>query len=437
MYSRDYCDDYHPTYTPDANAAAQAAGYENWTDHLLAQCGVWNDPPRWQNPDRPSLDAWIIDAPYTATATEVTFVRNPYYWKVDSAGNQLPYIDRLALRVSESVDDLVLRAMNGEIDFQDRHIALLSNKPLFFDNQEAGDYRLIDTFSDAYNTMVIALNLTHPDPALREAFNNRDFRVGLSHALDRQEIIDAVFIGQGQPFQIGARPESRHYHERLATQYTDYDVDLANQYLDQAGFAERDSAGYRLGPDGERISFTIETIAAFRPEWPDMLELVRIYWQEVGIDVSINTIDRTLYYDRRQANLHDAQVWLGEGGFTPLLDPRFLIPFNYESIHARGWELWFTNPDGSGAVEPPQAVQAMYALYQQAAASPDEAEQDRLIQDLFEQAADAFHVIGISLPPDGYAIAANDLRNVPDRMPAAWVYPSPGPVVPAQFFFAD
>ncbi|CAA9575588.1 MAG: Oligopeptide ABC transporter, periplasmic oligopeptide-binding protein OppA, partial [uncultured Thermomicrobiales bacterium] len=48
---------------------------------------------------------------------------------------------------------------------------------------------------------MIALNLTHKDPVKRQIFGNKDFRIGLSHAINRQEIIDIGYVSQGEPWQ--------------------------------------------------------------------------------------------------------------------------------------------------------------------------------------------------------------------------------------------
>ena len=74
------------------------------------------------------------------------------------------------------------------------------------------------------NTAIISLNLTHKDPVKREIFNNKDFRIGLSYAIDRKAIIDSAYLGEGVPWQAGPRKELAYYNEKLATQYTDYDV---------------------------------------------------------------------------------------------------------------------------------------------------------------------------------------------------------------------
>jgi peptide/nickel transport system substrate-binding protein len=370
---------------------------------------------------------------YTADATQVTAVRNPYYWKVDPEGNQYPYIDNVQFFVGE-VETLVLRALNGDISFQDRHIASLANKAVFFDSQEAGGYHFFETIPSSMNTTVIALNLTHLDPVKREIFQNKEFRIGLSHAIDRQALIDLIYVGQGEPYQLAPRPTSPFYHEQLARQYTEYDVDLANQHLDAAGYTESDADGFRLGPDGNRISFTIDTTAALNSEAADLLEQVIGYWADVGVEAQLNVIDRTLLYERKAANQQDSVIWGGDGGLDVILEPRWYFPYSNESNYAEAWQYWYNNPDDPRAEEPSAAAQRQMELYDEIKATADPDRQAELMNEILDIAAEEFYAIGINLTPPGYGIQKNNFFNVPASFPGAWLYPNPAPVNTFQFF---
>jgi peptide/nickel transport system substrate-binding protein len=321
-----YCSQFHPNYNENAAAEAEAAGFSSWALYLQDRCAWGWEAIRFSNPDLPVLYAWMIDQPLSADVQRMTWKRNPYYWKVDTEGNQLPYIDALDMRVSESLEELTLLALNGEIDFQERHIATVVNKPLFFDGQEQGDYRLGQVIPSASNSLVLQLNFNHDDPVKRELFQNKDFRVGLSHAIDRQEIIDVVFIGQGEPFQVAPRPESPFYDEEMAKQYTEFDPELAIQHLEAAGLTETNADGIRLMSDGRPVRIAVDVIAALRPEWVDQLELIQLQLAQAGIEIEINNIDRTLFYDKRPSNDYDAQVWAGDGGLDVIPEPRYYFP---------------------------------------------------------------------------------------------------------------
>ena len=434
MMAKHYCSQFLPSYNPKLADLVKEAGVNTWQELLVKRCGVDTEAPeRWQNPARPVLEAWRIRQPYVGGATVVTLERNPYYWKVDPAGNQLPYIDGHRLDVGADVQTLVLKAVAGEIDFQDRHINLNSNKAVFVDNMKRGNYRLVDLPNADMNTMVISLNFTHKDPIKRQIFNNKDFRVGLSHAIDRKAIIDAVFIGQGEPWQGAPRREFVYFHEKLATQYTQYDVKLANEYLDKAGYSKKDGQGFRLGPDGKKISFSILAIPALG-DFVDTTQLVVQYWQKVGIDAQLQTVDRTLFYDRKNKAEHDAAVFQGSGGMADgLLDPRWYFPFYDELLYAVPWANWYTK-SGTLTEEPPAATKKQMELYEKLKSEANPDQQKALMKEILDIAADQFYVIGISTPPTLYAVVKNTMRNVPSH-PWAWIYPSPGPSNTEQYYF--
>jgi peptide/nickel transport system substrate-binding protein len=213
---------------------------------------VMADP--WLNPELPVIFAWKATK-QLGDGTRFTVERNPYYWKVDPEGNQLPYLDAVVYDLHESVETMVLKALGGEIDMQDRHIAQDRNKAVFFDGQQKGNYKLFETVPSSMNTAVIALNLAHKDPAVREVFQDRRFRMALSHAINRKEAIDLLFVGQGEPAQVAPLKESPWYHERLKTQYLEYHPQRANQLLDEMGLTRKDSRGTLGGlpPIGEEV----------------------------------------------------------------------------------------------------------------------------------------------------------------------------------------
>ena len=433
-FPRHYLEQFHIKYNPDnIDQLIEEAGASDWVNLFqLKGYGVPGTPydARWQNKELPSLNGWILTTAY-GEGTRVVAERNPYYWKVDPEGQQLPYLDRIVYEVGEDVEVLVLKALNGEIDMQDRHIAKPANKAVFVDNMEKGGYGFFETIPSSMNSLIIALNLTHKDPVMREIFQNKHFRIGLSMAINRQEIIDLVYVGAGEPFQAGPRPESPFYNERLAKQFTEYDVEQANKHLDLAGYTERDEEGFRLGPDGKRISFAVE-VAAVQTDRIDAMELIRGYWKEVGVDIQVKTEDRSILYTRKAANEHDAVVWGGDGGLDVILEPRWYFPYSGESNYAILWQYWY-NKDPRGE-EPPEAPKKQMALYDQLKATGDPDKQAELMREILEIAADHVELIGISLPPKGYGIVKNNFHNVPKVMPGAWLYPNPAPTNPCQYF---
>ena len=430
-----YCSQFHPKYNENAESEAQAAGFSSWALQMEDRCAWGWETIRYANPDLPSLYAWQIETPYTANNSRVTWQRNPFYWKVDAEGNQLPYMDTVEMRVSESIEELTLLALNGEIDFQERHIATNVNRPLFFDGQEQGDYHLGEVVPSASNTLVLQLNLNHDDPVKRELFQNKDFRVGISHAIDRMEIIDVVFTGQGEPFQVAPRPESHLYNEELAKQYTEFDPELAIQHLEAAGLTETNGDGVRLMSNGQPVRIAVDVISALRPEWIDMLEIMQLQLAGVGIQLEINAIDRTLFYEKRPGNDFDAQIWAGDGGIEVIQDPRYYFPAHGESVFAYKWQAWYNGTEPQIAEEPADWAKQQMALYTELRANPDPEQRDELMRQILEITKEQFPVIGVSLMPNGYSIVKNNLRNTPESMFNAWLFPTPSTMDPTTWYF--
>ncbi|MDR2535305.1 MAG: ABC transporter substrate-binding protein [Treponema sp.] len=435
-----YFKQFHIKYNPDADALAREFGYTDWVALFIAKGGT-GDPSDtvYQNGDKPVLDAWKFTIAPGAGAQAVA-ERNPYYWKVDTQGNQLPYLDRIVYDFLQDTDELISKILNGGIDWMDQYFAVPANRGLIYENQEKGGYRLFSTSSTEPNAAIVQFNLNHPDPNLRELFQNKYFRIGVSHAINRQEIIDKVYSGQGIPAQAAPRPGTEFYHEGLAKQYIEYNPKTANAALDQAGLTKRDSEGFRLRPDGKRVGFIFE-IDSGRNEFVEIVELLQIYLKQVGIDAQIRTMDRSLWEIRVRSNWEfDATIHRFGGGIgqAVLLDPRYYLPLNGNSVYAPAWQAWYTNPTGAGSrtkpEEPPPQVKRSMELYDKIKETGNTTEQIKLMQQILEIAADQFYVIGLLWAGEGYGIVKNNFCNTPPTMPWSWEYPHPAPENPPQFF---
>ncbi|QVQ55012.1 ABC transporter substrate-binding protein [Spiractinospora alimapuensis] len=431
-----YLEEFHPEYNPDAEENAEEEGYDDWVELFEEKAGVTNSALYWQNPDIPTLNPWMVVDPL-ADSGRMVLERNPYYWKVDTEGNQLPYIDRVTFDILQDEEVMLVQAMNGEINMHSRHFNTLENRPTIAENRESGGYDFFELEPGEMNTGVIALNLTTEDDTLREIFNDLDFRIALSHAIDRQDIIDVVYQGQGEPWQAAPREEGPFYDEEFATQYTEFDPDLANEILDDAGYDERGSGDLRLGPDGEPIRFTLSIPGDFRADIVDSMEMVGQFWDALDIDVDLDVENRTLWQERSENNEHEASVWSGDNGLMDAMyDPRWFAPTQSgESNFAIPWAQWYVS-DGNDTrgEEPPADVRAQLEIYDEVQGEADEEAQIELMREFMEEAKEQFYAIGISLTPNGYGIVANDFHNVPDSMPTSSIYNDPGPTNPEQYF---
>ncbi|SFH04692.1 peptide/nickel transport system substrate-binding protein [Actinopolymorpha cephalotaxi] len=425
-----YLKRFHAKYNRDVAAEAKKEKFAGWTEYFSAKAD------RWVNPDLPTVFPWRITQG-VGEGTRVVLERNPYYWKVDPDGRQLPYIDRVVYSVVSDPEVLLTHVLAGDIDFQLRPTNTLTNKPVLARRREQGHYRFSRAVPSNMNTMVLCLNLTHGDRVLRDVFRNRDFRIGLSLAINRKEIIDTAYQKQGKPYQAAPRPESEFYDEKFATQYTEYDVAGANQHLDRV-LPDKDDKGFRLRPDGRRLEFTVEFANGIWPEYPAVLELIRTYATKVGVDLTIRGEDRALFDVRTgEAQKHDAAVWQGAGGWNDIyLNPYFYLPASAGATYfGRAWWDWYLS-GGKNGEEPPEPTKRQLTLFDQLKGTADPGRRTSLMKQILAIAREEFYTIGINLQPEEYATVNNRLRNVPDTMPNSWVYPTPGPTNPEQYFIS-
>ena len=428
LYPAHYMKQFHIQYNPSGiEKLVKEAGASDWVGLFEMKGDVW------QNPEKPTLFGWKATSPLGKATTQFVAVRNPYYWKVDPAGNQLPYLDRVVYFVYKDLEVLVLKIINGEIDMHGRDVNSHQNKAVFTDNMKRGNYRFAELNNSEANMAAISLNLTHKDPVKREIFRNKNFRIGLSHAINRKEIIDLVFVGQGEPHQVAPRPGSLFYNERLAKQYTEYNVKLANEYLDKAGYTKRDAEGFRLGPDGKRISFGVVT-RQDKPHFPDIMEIVERNWKAVGIEGKNRVVERALQRNLRSNNQHDALIDDGEAGLRDIiLRPVFQVPIDLDTAYGIAWVNWYLDTKGEKE-EPPPSIKKALSIYQQVLGTPDPEKQKALMKEIMVIAADDFYPIGICTTSSMYAIVKNNFRNVPKHWYRSWTYANPGPINICQFF---
>jgi peptide/nickel transport system substrate-binding protein len=435
LYPKHYLQQFHIKYNKDGIAKLLAAdpSAKDWVQLFNSKISPNYLNPYWQNVDLPTLNPWVMTNKY-GSVDRVVAVRNPYYWKVDTAGNQLPYIDRVTWDQVNDVQLALLKAINGEIDYQLRHIGQLPFKSTLYDNQERGKYHFFTVWDHPANDAVLLFNFNVADPIKQKVFRDKNFRIGVSYAIDRQEIIDSVYVGQGTAAQVAVRKGNPLYNERLANQYVEHDLTKAAAYLDKAGLDKKDSDGYRLGPDGKRFSVVFMVADVYGLQYPDVIQLVQRQLKEVGLDLQIRTTDWSRLTAMQAANEQEAYIWNCVGGESDVYtDPRCYLPFQTEAIfYARKWAEWYA--DHTTGEAPPEDVQALMALYDKVNAAVDDAGREVAMKKFLEASADEFFVIGIIQGPDKFGIVKNNMKNVYQPLPQSGSMWGPAPMM-AQMYF--
>jgi len=401
---------FHANFADQAQlqAEVQASGFETWDQ-------LFNDRNRPLVLNRPSVGIWIP----TNNLGDQQFVmeRNPYFIQVDSEGNQLPYIDRVTHLIFESPEVLATRVVAGEIDYQARHMSI-GDFTLFKENEANGNYRVLNGVWA--NHVALQLNLTTKNDKLREFFQNRDVRIALSHAVNRQEINDLIYNGTATPRQYSPLEQSPQYYEKLSNAYIEFNPDTANQLLYQAGYSQKDAQGIRLWKDGSGpIAFTIEGTAQSGSPDEDAVQIIVRYFNDVGINAVYKAVERSLYQQHYDSNEIESAFWGGDRSLLPLSAPLIFLGTTLDRPWAGAWGMWRVNPQNPNAQEPPQDhwIRTIWNTWDQLAVEPDDQKREELFRQILDVWAEELPMIGYLGQIPQPIIAKNGLMGVKDQLP--------------------
>lgn len=423
---------FHPKYTEQEvlDQKVEEAGFEDWIELLGDRMRVGSTIPA--QVDLPGMTAFIRTAD---DPDHHTYERNPYYWKVDPEGNQLPYYDKTIIFIIASRELINTRLISGELDFAGRN-AQLVNMELYQNNLDSANLKIKMWDSVYPGRVIIYPNHTAKDPELREFFQNRDVRIAMSHSINRDEINDVVHFGLGTPRQWAMWPNSQYYEEGDESHYVEYNPELANQMLDDAGYSERDGDGFRTFESGNRVGWTIE----YDPEQGDIpptLELCVPYWEDIGIEVKLKPTNRQLLNERFEANDLVMTTWEGDiSDITWPASARAVIPGRANHTWARAWEAWLWSPGEYPDLEeePPQWVKDQYEAFLLFNRTVDPQQRVEIAREMWERFYEylpCFATVGVPQP----VVMKQNMRNFPDWGLWGFSVIRAVPVHPEQFFF--
>jgi len=418
-----YLAQFHPKYNPKPGLTAQ----QQWNE--FQALNERNGYAPYYDPARPVLFPWKPEI--WEPDKRLVLVRNPYYWKVDEEGNQLPYIDRIENEIVDSLTTVTLKALNGEIDMQARHMNF-ADYPVLVENSAVGDYRvyLWQEASTAYPA--IFFNQTCPNPVIRELITNLDFRLALSLGINREEINETLWMGQAMPYQHTVHPLSEWYVPGIGQYGTEYDPELANRILDEIGL-KRGPDGKRLGPDGKPIVLTVDVPTGYGVNFIETLELVRDYWADLGITLNINAIERGLLFSRTRSGEQELVAFNADKMVLPLVDLK-LIPTRSMVFFGSQIGDWYQS-GGSKGVAPEGEAAELLSLWNKIQADPDLLKRREMIRNLIVRSTAQLWGIGtVGMVPIPVVIK-NNFHNVPD-IPVLWDHPllTPKNTFPEQYF---
>jgi len=262
----------------NAKARSDLYSFDNYTS-LGKELGYMY----WMYAGRPSLRAWNM----TSALTEQTLVfeRNPYFWKTDAEGRQLPYIDTVEM-VSMDSSLYAQEMISGNLDMS---FTEMQDFPTFKASESTGNYTVYANPQPNWTCCSIELNQTYQDEQYAALFHEIDFRHALSIAANRDEMNEILFNGLAVPSQAAAAEGNSQYIPGAPEKWTEYDPDGANALLDGISMIsqDRNSDGYRTFVDGankgKAVTIVLETTANNNSS--EACALLAQYFKEIGIQL--------------------------------------------------------------------------------------------------------------------------------------------------------
>jgi peptide/nickel transport system substrate-binding protein len=302
----------------------------------------------------PRYHAWI---PESNEATYRKMCRNPYYWKIDRWGQQLPYIDCVEQQTVIDSDAAAVELIAGNVDFIRRAVTA-ANLPLYTQYQEDGGYEVFIMNQHA-GLGEVFLNLTYQDDMWQKYVGEFRFREALNLALDREFINESVYFGLHE-MPVRWVPTVEFNPE-----------EAIRIFEEEFGMTEMDADGCRLGEDGEPFKIPFE-VAEYTGEEVPVGEMVTAFFNEIGICSTLKQIDSQLFQEMNGANLNRAFTWWWHFPRHPFQVTPDLYGVAWQKTYAPLWTIWWDYNMGGGkeldpdatdiltvGVEPPEHYQRM------------------------------------------------------------------------------
>lgn len=430
-----YMEKFHPKHNSEYPDAKE----------LLAR---YDNPLKY--PDMPVLYAWRTVE--FVSGDHITLERNPYYWKTDAQGNQLPYIDRIEGKIvpagGNASELITLKGIAGELDFQVRDIPL-KDVPVLKENEAKGNYTVKLWKRGDYAWPWIILYYDYPDEAIVDLMYNQQFRTALSVAINRDRINEVAALGLGTPRQAALSPESPEFGSEAGKAVYDqwvnlaaaYDPEQAKSLLDEVGLKDVDGDGMRERPDGTPLELVVSVDQGDRQSI-DAMALVKEDWEAIGLKTIVAPDEWSTFEQRVMAGEVMIRAWGSAAAWGLISASPVWAPVegvSYCMGGARIGQYYQTGGKEGIAPRPGSMLERLQQRYTEVMSTVDPAEREAKLLEAYKvHIEDGPLYIGTIGDHPSALIVNNTLRNIPEvGLVASWDLGFPGTADPEQFYFGQ
>ena len=400
---------FHPDFNKDADKLAKSLGFDSGYDviHFYYGQSDWKDIPTPLLKDE-AASKRLTAAGYTGIAPTLEshlvvedtlegrrLVANPYFFQVDTAGNQLPYINEIKEVYIGDENIQTTKLIAGEVDYKSQSVNLPA-APVLLENRDMGNYNV--SLRPTMGETTFAFNLTDKDLEKRAVFNDVKFRQAMSVAINRNYINEIAYFKLGKPTQYTAfdADTANFVTEELKTKWTEFDQKQAQKLLDKAGVKDKDGDGFRDLPSGKKFELTIQY--ATQGAATEVVEIVAANWADVGVKTTIKEVTSDEYRNSQTANDLSVLVWvMGRPLATIASNNENLLPPYDNFFGLRTGMLWsqYRETNGAEGVKPPKTVDEMQVMADRFVTLPSGSEEsNKLGKKIAEKVVSDLFIIG-------------------------------------------
>jgi peptide/nickel transport system substrate-binding protein len=259
--------------------------------------------------------------------------KNPNYWQEGK-----PYFQGIKYPAYPGNDQANMALVNGELDWAGNFV------PDIEKTYVAKDPENFHYYFTGGDTIMLYVN-----PAIKP-FDDPEIRKAVSMGIDRKMVVNVAMYDYIKPSD--ATGLSEQYKSWLSPEaiaagtWTNYDVKTANELLDKAGLT-RGSDGFRIGPDGKPMAYTLIVVAGWT-DWVSTCQIIAQNMKDLGIDITVETPEFNAWIDQLGKGQHEWAIGWSSGGATPynfyrgLLSSQTMLP-----VGEAGDENWnrFVDPE--------------------------------------------------------------------------------------------
>lgn len=434
MVPAHYLKKFHPKHNTEVKDAKE----------LLAR---YNNPLQFA--DMPVLYAWRTVE--FVSGDHITMERNPFYWKVDAQGNQLPYIDRIEAKIvpagSNASEMVTLKGIAGELDFQVRDIPL-KDVPTLKDNEAAGNYTVKFWKRGDFAWPWIIPYYDYPDEGIVDLMYEQKFRVALSVAINRDRINDVAALGLGTPRQAALSAESPEFrsaegkavYDRWVKLAAKFDASEANALLDEIGLKDTDGDGLRERADGTPLELIV-SVDQGDSQSISAMTLIKEDWEAVGLKTIVSAEEWSTFEQNVMAGKVMFRAWGSAAAWGLISASTVWAPVEGVSYCMGGARigLYYQTGGKEGiAPRPGSMLEKLQQRYTEVLATVDPKEREAKLLAAYDvHIEDGPLYIGTIGDHPSALIVNNNLRNVPEfGLVAGWDLSFPGTADPEQFYVA-